>query len=121
MKICRENYCYSLKFVSEQVIFTTNIDQKNIINFTSNNTLYLYFFFVNLTPKQKSSGVDNWYQDEFLKNSTAADDIFIQSRRYIIYVCRLVVDYHPQWLNIICCGRLSAMLHDIHLQQTIFN
>jgi hypothetical protein len=27
----------------------------------------------------------------------------------------------PRGLNIICCGRLSAMLHDIHLQQTIFN
>jgi hypothetical protein len=38
---------------------------------------------------------------------------------YIIYVGRLVVDYHPSWLNIIFCGRLLAMLHDIHLQQTI--
>jgi hypothetical protein len=29
----------------------------------------------------------------FLKNSSTADDINIQSRRYIIYVGRLVVDY----------------------------
>jgi hypothetical protein len=31
------------------------------------------------TPKKKLSGVDDWYwyQDEFLKNSSAADDIFI--------------------------------------------
>jgi hypothetical protein len=47
----------------------------------------------------------------FLKKSSAADDIFI----CIIYVSRLVVDYHPSWLNIICCGRVLAMLDDNHL------
>jgi hypothetical protein len=29
------------------------------------------------TPKNKTPGADNWYSDEFLKNSSAADDIFI--------------------------------------------
>jgi hypothetical protein len=72
-------------------------------------------------PKKISSGVDNCYLDAFLKNTSAADDIFIQSRRHIIYIGRLVVDYHPSGLSINCCGRLSAMLHDINLQQTIFN
>jgi hypothetical protein len=42
-----------------------------------------------------------------LKDSFAADDIFILSRRYIIYFGRLsspVVNYDPQWLNIISSG-----------------
>jgi hypothetical protein len=41
--------------------------------------------FHSYTQKKKSSGVDNWYLDEFFEE----DDIFIWSIRYIIYVGRL--------------------------------
>jgi hypothetical protein len=49
-------------------------------------------------------------------------NIYCEDEFFEEIICgRLVVDYQPSRLNINCCGRLSAMLHDIHLQQTIFN
>jgi hypothetical protein len=55
-----------------------------------------------------SSGTDNWeLDDNFFKNSFAADDIFIWSRRYINYVGQSsssVDDYHPYWLIIVPNG-----------------
>jgi hypothetical protein len=62
-----------------------------------------------------SSGVGNWYLVAFFEemiNLSRADDISSN-------VGRLVVDYHPPRLNIICCGWFLAMLYDIHLQQMI--
>jgi hypothetical protein len=47
----------------------------------------------------------------FLKNSSAADNMFIG---------RLVVDCHPLRLNIICCGQYSSDGDNIHLEQKRF-
>jgi hypothetical protein len=85
----------------------------------------------------------------FLKNSSAADDLFIYSRGYIIFVCRpiccwlssLAVEYHQLWtiisyvlwcsspaddiqlkqMILIWRGWYSSDGDDIHLEQTIFN
>jgi hypothetical protein len=97
--------------ISQPLIFTP---QKSTF-------MELMLIFFHCTQNKYRPGRIIGIKMNFLKNSSSPDDIFIQSRRYIIYLGRLGGNYHPSRLNIICCGQLLAMFYAIHLQQTIFN